>query len=770
MPESDEHLRRSPECAFFTFSALPKTKAGRPRKSRTSKASRMSTQSSITPVSEGTDFADIVINEDESIAISTEEVEKHSKIAKGSKKASKVKKLPVKSKLKTASMMADESALASSFIEPEDDDFKVKVHAPASKKGRNKKRSSDEMNEESDAPQENPFLPEDSGPQAPPPKRRATRTRTCSMQASFEPDPASKITPKIDTNLEDTASMLPPAAPASNGAKRGRKSGSSTLRKASVTSTASIASLRSALPDDNEIDAALEADLDRPLTDDEMDIEYPEIQQPKTRRLTRTRPGSRNGAASLARVRRTTRVSTVSREDVNRGKQNIPLKDVYQNEHERISSGVPNTCSHAVFNGIVSKSERTKEEELKSGSPNPPASTGKVVDAKVIISVKIPKIQTNLVPPKPKGPRSRQPSRQVPGRNVSKPVSPALENVAIVIPSIRSSILRVPIGGDDSGNETDIDVASQVPKKRGVKKGVTITKKKKVGKKTGFIDGRVEDISQPEAGETDLHHGEDIAITIATDVAPSPKQNIVELKLPGENSSLERESARETTPAGVQLAFETSSLSHNDTDGIGVRSPSQSAPPTDNANGSSDPTELVHESTPQPVELLLDISKQLPSLKTTPPPIVSPQSSDVENQPPSSRPSSTRPPLSVNSPYKSQMTRMPSATCTPTASPSKRNCSKLQSSIPWVPVEFDKFLGLSMDGKENNPFATGGMIEGLKDRLPSPEKILTMEEWVRFKARALEETMRNDCERLVGKFEGEGIQALRTLEGIVCVD
>jgi len=45
---------------------------------------------------------------------------------------------------------------------------------------------------------------------------------------------------------------------------------------------------------------------------------------------------------------------------------------------------------------------------------------------------------------------------------------------------------------------------------------------------------------------------------------------------------------------------------------------------------------------------------------------------------------------------------------------------------------------------------------------------LTVEKWIQFNAQRGEEKLRNECERLVGKFEGEGVRALRTLEGIVC--
>ncbi len=56
------------------------------------------------------------------------------------------------------------------------------------------------------------------------------------------------------------------------------------------------------------------------------------------------------------------------------------------------------------------------------------------------------------------------------------------------------------------------------------------------------------------------------------------------------------------------------------------------------------------------------------------------------------------------------------------------------------------------------------------EALTSPEKKLTVEEWIRFNAQRSEDHLRDECERLVGRFEGEGVRALKTLEGILCAE
>lgn len=72
--------------------------------------------------------------------------------------------------------------------------------------------------------------------------------------------------------------------------------------------------------------------------------------------------------------------------------------------------------------------------------------------------------------------------------------------------------------------------------------------------------------------------------------------------------------------------------------------------------------------------------------------------------------------------------------------------------------------GTSDAEKENGAFTNGAK------KLTSPEKNLTVEEWIKFSAERGEMKLRNDCERLIGKFEDQGVRALKTLEGIICVD
>lgn len=293
---SNEHQRRSPDCAFFTLTQS--LKYVRAKKGRPSKASRMSTQSNVT--AENLSMIEVRIDEGDSTLTTATNTTMNSTVPKPNKKIAKAKKGKGKAPIAADTIEPSEVAQLSSFVEPEDDDFAIKIEPPKVSKGkRGKKRTSEEMDAEEVNVNEQP----ESSP--PPAKRRTTRNRSSTVKPLHVQEPSSRDGNESDVHMTDAETMPPPGIPKSKKlGKGGRKRASSTLRKASNTSTASKASLRSTMPADDEIDAALEADLDRPLTDEEdgdMDIDVEE--QPKTRRLTRTKPSSRSVSASIASVR-----------------------------------------------------------------------------------------------------------------------------------------------------------------------------------------------------------------------------------------------------------------------------------------------------------------------------------------------------------------------------------------------------------------------------------------------------------------------------------
>jgi hypothetical protein len=157
------------------------------------------------------------------------------------KRMGKAKKAPAAKARKTRAKKGEPVEVV--VPEPEDADFEVKVD-PEPKPTRGKKRKSADQDSNVPAPAIEMGLPA--------PKRRATRARS-SMAEDV-------------SILESTKSDQLEVSKAAG--RKGRASIRST-RKASV---ASVASFRAPVMDDEEIDKALEADLERRVTDDEMEI------------------------------------------------------------------------------------------------------------------------------------------------------------------------------------------------------------------------------------------------------------------------------------------------------------------------------------------------------------------------------------------------------------------------------------------------------------------------------------------------------------------
>ena len=759
---SDEHQRRAPDCKFFSLIATTKPKAGRPRKSRGSKVSRLSTQSIFTVISEAS-IAEPEAMENHSGILFADEIEQPIKTGRGRKKAAKAKKTSAKSKPKATKTKVEEAPQASSFIEPEDDNFEVKVDTTSSKNVKSKKRSSDEMNDDLET-QQSDLRTHDVYSQPSLVKRRMTRSRSSVMQINNVSTLSLQNEYETDTLMADAESAVPPAAPVSKkGTKRGKKRASSTVRKASVRSIASVAPLRG-VPDDDAIDAALEAGLDRPLSDDETIAEQSELPQPKSRRLTRTKPTLRNGVTSTASIRRNTRKDNISHEKLEVEKQETEMQDITKSANVK-----PNNIEEKFgFSSPMPNQDVTNESILPGALPVHEISLDHPRDERMHISISPSECITDSVPIKHKALKSRQPSRHVGKRSTRASVVTTSDDVLSLRSDLSSSIALSHADKNEYEPEAPVSIVIQGPRKRKGNKGIGVVKKGKLSKKALAVSRNIEDVIQPTIENILSGEPEDASHIETSFLNSGPRQDTLQ----DENNVMELAISR--SPVATPILF----------------SPRQSAPnaeeteatsPAIPASGSrvikefsrplpSSPTKDARMKTPPPAQPPAEPSVQLSETQVTPRIAVSPQSSDVENQPPSSRPSATRPPILADLPSLTQPIRIPLASTTPTSSPFKQNTSRLQSSVPWVAIEFESlFLGSPVE-KENNPFTSRDIAEGLEAELGSPEKKLSVEEWVQFNAKKGEVRLRNECERLVRRFEGEGIRALRTLEGIACVD
>ncbi|KAI0549330.1 hypothetical protein F4679DRAFT_547572 [Xylaria curta] len=137
-------------------------------------------------------------------------------------------------------------------------------------------------------------------------------------------------------------------------------------------------------------------------------------------------------------------------------------------------------------------------------------------------------------------------------------------------------------------------------------------------------------------------------------------------------------------------------------------------------------------------------------------PSQSPQSSDAENQPPSSKPSNTD--------KSTRVALVPIATTPIRSSPSKRNIiAGLETTQAWTAVDVEMIFD---DLDQENALSTGRFLKGGMD-LTSPEKQMTVEEWIYHNAEQAEKQLKHECEAIVMSFEREGTRAMQALEGIV---
>ncbi|KAK2768263.1 hypothetical protein FQN54_000115 [Arachnomyces sp. PD_36] len=306
--------------------------------------------------------------------------------------------------------------------------------------------------------------------------------------------------------------------------------------------------------------------------------------------------------------------------------------------------------------------------------------------------------------------------------------------------ALESSMVSVEVRVDDSGNEADAGTSSKPAKKA--------TKKKGTGRKAK-----------------------------KTTTEPSAKQTKAPpLREASEDSDLEYdESVQKQTGEGRAITNYEAENEHDDdedvVDRVSMRQPSVSQDSEKLEDRDSDaplprpthPNKNQHR-VQDPEPSVINISSPAPIQKHTPSP--SPQSSDAENRPPSTRPSANRPP--VLSPSKKVNIMVPLAASTPSASPSKRNMGTLNTTYPWSATDVEEILLSGSLDKENIDLS--GALNEAKGGLNSPQKKMTVEEWILWNSKNGEEKLRQECERLVGIFEKEGGRAMMALEGIECIE
>ncbi|KAH6659026.1 hypothetical protein BKA67DRAFT_685634 [Truncatella angustata] len=624
----NEHYKRSPECPFFIlinqYQQAPAKKTGRGKGARSSKASRLSSQSIATTTSETSSMVDQPADYEDSIMTTA------SVATTGGTKRGRAKKATTAKPKKTTAKKNDHVDV---LQDPPEEDLPLPPPPPKPTRGR--KRASDSVDDS--------VL---TNAEAPAPKKRATRTRGSNAADS------SVIEPQPDSSMLDAF----PASPAKTTKKKGSRASKST-RKVSTASTASNASFHNAeeeLPDDEELDRQLQADLDRPLSDDDGMIaadsdseRKPMPAKTKAKKATTKKPVAAFEEVPLSGHA----MFDPTPADINSADVSVELQELreqIQNEaKEQAPLPVPKKGRKA---GTRKVSKQTKTK--KSSQPEP---------------------EPELVPEQETGPIEQ-----------AEPYDISIASNATVLKNSTST--------------------NPAPKKRG-------RPKKNSTQPPPPPPAPAEPEPQPEP-ERDIEE---------TQLELPPEVDQVDFADPLEKAATPR----------VSLSKQP-------------RKKSLPPPPVPE-------DELQAPATPGPAVSPAPTAKQ-----ATISPSQSPQSSDAENQPPSSKPSNT-----ANS---SRVALAPVASTPVRSSPSKRNVNfvvGLESDKPWASVELDTVF--EQLGKEN-ALPGSNLLKGLQ--LTSPEKKMTVEEWIYHNANLAEQRLKVECETVVSKFETEGGRAMQSLEGL----
>ncbi len=729
----DEHHKRSENCTFFTLITEHQETSNTPklptkgRNPRASKASRLSAQSAYTVASEEPSVADLPAEEGDSVLTTATNA---TAVSKSGRKMAKGKK-PVKGrKTKTKK---DQPVDVSVDMEPEDADFEVKIEQPKATRG--KKRSSEEVYETSTLTHALP----------PPAKRRGTRNTRASVAAvdeSFAPSYTDRDMDTIMTPVDDIVPIK--TAPTR---KKGRPSNAKSQRNVSSASTASKASLRMTIADEDEVDKALEVDLERPLTDEEGQ-EFTSGAS-KSRRESRLKKST--AAASVAPVRKTTRGSKIHK-DYEMFKTGAVAIDESVINAELEAMELEETMPLPKAKGAKGKQPRkpsAKQQAAAKRAAEAAQTEINMAEDDISSSNHVDISEQLSSFPKPRRGRdtsSMATSRKLPGR--------ATRASAISMNEDNTTVVSGTEDTHDSSNDSDASIVSNSTVVRGgaKRRGSSMKKTTKTGTKAA--NRNIEEIIQRSADSTTSQQE-------AGDV-PQKKRGGRTKKVVDSDEIVVMEnpqhimSIMSQKTSAQQPAAKPSKAKASKPKGKGKALPDL---PVELEVG---PTE--EENRPSP-----ESPKRAPKELT---PSLSPQSSDAENQPPSSKPSTIK-----QAGTNSQASRIPLQASTPMRSPSKRNIiAGLQSTQPWTAVDLDEILMQSpSDARAEKENATSGLLaeavgKAKKGDLTSPEKRMTVEEWIMYNASLAEEKLKGECERMVGIFEKEGGRAMRVLEGVVCAE
>lgn len=650
---SDEHYKRSPDCPFFILkSQLPPPKKTRATKTaRASKASRLSGQSVATVATDHQSLADMTANHDDSVMTTA------STMTQGGKKSTRAKKAATAKPRKTRAKKEDAVEILEDELEH--------IPEPPAKPARGRKRASDAI--------------EDSvmtNAEAPPAKKRAARGKKAAAEPAAPPASSQEL------EMEDA-----PVKPARKGRASTVKAKAS---QASLRAQALAAEEAEKAAEDEEIDRQLQADLDRPLTDDED--------------LAVDSDAERRKAPAPAKGR--TKKATTTRK-------------------------------------LSSQSQKEPSEAYAMLDPTPVAPSEADVEADLVAlqaevqADEAPEPETLVVPKKGRkaaAPRkvSKQMKKTKQPQPAPDPVDETMDELSYVAPAPVAEVKPEPTTGPEQVEQAQDPDASSQTLKRG---------RGRPPKRATTSQGALE----PEGRRSS---GAQVQIEVQIE-SSRLKESFTAPKETASTSKISRKPVPATaptsipTPSGVPASVPSNATSSDIASPRAARVDKSLPPAPQSATRLPRPPTTPRKNT----------APSASAKQATISPSQSPQSSDAENQAPSSRPAASA--------ASKRVVLAPVATTPTRGSPSKRHAvGGLQSTTPWTAVDLDMVFSPDKENGVDKLLRKGG-------ELSSPEKNMTVEEWIYYNAGLAEQKLKEECEAMVSSFEKEGTRAMRVLEGLV---
>ncbi|RLL96784.1 hypothetical protein CFD26_105975 [Aspergillus turcosus] len=613
-----------------------------------------------------------------------------------------------KSKSKTSKSKKDDTLETDSQMDLETVEY-VQPEPAKTKRNRGKKRSSEEM----DLDESNMAIAEGIHQSEPPTKKRATKSRN---SATHREDSTRSDVAIADVHEPDEEAFL--EAQAKKGRATTRKKTSSKGRKVSEDSLVAKAPPEARLPRDSELDAAIEAELEA----GEPMAEEPPAETQKSSKKSKSKKKAKKAAEEPTMVQRDT---------------------VERNEEQDLRRVDDDEFIY----------RRTSDVQLPTEKSKPAESTTKPTTSEEA------RLSEKKTSESPKSRAATKPDAPEVGAEADRRHQGSFVSVEVTARNPEADFEPERRG---SGSQT----------KKAAKKSST-SKAKKTSRTRDVSPEPLEpsEAESPASERLERLERKTISLHSQVDVQEQELEPESEPELDQDpENDIHQDSEVEPDPEPHLEMSETP-----------VRRRSSKVPPKTAERFSDIPQEkqfaksIAETRTPishQASQTRINSSRQgSDAVSPLPSPskdsaTSSPRSSDAENQPPTIQPSALRTQLA--SPSKEKAVRIPLATSTP--SPSKRNANSgaLRSLHPWTPIDIDEILYASMSDKENVDI--GAALNSIKGDLTSPEKKMTVEEWIFWNARNGEEKLKRECERLVSQFEKEGARAMRTLEGIECID